>query len=112
MSIYCREGGCIAWDDPNNKEIDEKKVRMARKTEMQYIKERRVYTYVDREEVLRRGGKIIKVRWVDTNKGDRSHPNYRLRLVGMEFRIAPDDSLYAATPPPYGSARGSTPVSP
>ena len=36
----------------------------------------------DRAEVKASGGKIISTKWLDTNKGDESKPNYRSRLVG------------------------------
>ena len=45
------------------------------------------------------GGKLIKTRWIDINKGDMKTPNYRSRLVGKEFKTYADDSLCASTPP-------------
>ena len=45
-----------------------------------------------------RGGKIIKGRWVDTNKGDSTKPDYRARFVGKEFNTGIDPTLFAATP--------------
>ena len=59
----------------------------------------KVYDRVDKAEMIRRGGKIIKTRWIDVNKGDSQRPNYRSRLVGKEFKTYADDSLYASTPP-------------
>ena len=47
----------------------------------------------------RRGGKLIGTRWLDVNKSDAAHPDYRSRLVGKEYRQGADDSLYASTPP-------------
>jgi hypothetical protein len=44
------------------------------------------------------GKRPIKVRFVDVNKGDEAHPNYRSRLVAQEFRDG-TPSLFAATPP-------------
>ena len=44
-------------------------------------------------------GKLIDVRWIDTNKGDTANPNSRSRLVGREFNTYRDDAIYAATPP-------------
>ena len=41
----------------------------------------------------------IAVRWVDINKGDAAHPDYRSRLVAKEFRTDVRPELYAATPP-------------
>ena len=52
-----------------------------------------------RSEALKNGGPIISLRWIDVNKGDISFSSYRSRLVGQEFNIGKDDSLYAATPP-------------
>ena len=51
------------------------------------------------ENIRNRQGKVIGVRWVDVNKGDSIHKDYRSRLVGKEFRSGIDHSLYAATPP-------------
>ena len=45
------------------------------------------------------GGKMVSVKWLDTNKGDKDNPNYRSRLVAREFNTGKDDTLYASTPP-------------
>ena len=51
---------------------------------MGYVKKIGVYRYADRADAIRLSGgkKPIRVKWVDTDKGDR----YRSRLVAMEFR--------------------------
>ena len=49
--------------------------------------------------IKRVGGKLISVKGLDTNKGDRENPNYRSRLVGREYNDCKDDTLYASTPP-------------
>ena len=67
--------------------------------EMTYFDKLKVYDRVPRSEVKRTGGKLIGVRWVDINKGDATDRNYRSRLVGREFNVGKDDSLYASTPP-------------
>ena len=41
----------------------------------------------------------IAVRWVDINKGDSAHPNYRSRSVAKEFNTGVCPELFAATPP-------------
>jgi hypothetical protein len=48
----------------------------------------------------------IKTRWLDTNKGDPSHPNFRSRLVVKDIKAAkrPEDQLpanllFSSTPP-------------
>ena len=43
--------------------------------------------------------KLVRTKWIDTNKGDQAHPDYRSRLVAMEFNDGQDPSLFAATPP-------------
>ena len=42
--------------------------------------------------------KIIPRKWLDQNKGDNASPNYRSRLVGLEFVRETRDDLFAATP--------------
>ena len=46
-----------------------------------------------------RRGKCVGLKSLDIRKGDNARPNYRSRLVGREFNIHRDDSLYASTPP-------------
>jgi len=36
---------------------------------------------------------------VDTNKGSKTKPNYRTRLVALEFKVGNRPELYSATPP-------------
>ena len=61
--------------------------------------EREACRRLPREMAKARGGKIIRGRWVDTNKGDSAVPDYRARFVGMEFNTGVDPTLFAATPP-------------
>ena len=57
------------------------------------------------EECLKAGCVPIPMRWVDINKGDDQHPNYRSRAVLQETKrrstLGPDDiaSTFSATPP-------------
>ena len=74
-------------------------VRTARAEEMAYFKKVGVYKIVPRSHPQTTGGKVIGTRWVDVNKGDAEKPNCRSRLVGREFNVGKDDTLYAATPP-------------
>ncbi len=47
-----------------------------------------------------RGAKVIRVRWIDINKGDELNPDYRSRLVAMQFREGKGPAeWFAATPP-------------
>ena len=88
-----------ATDDVSGACLDPKLVLDARKVEMQFFEDMKGYDRGDRAEMIRRGGKIIKTRWIDVNKGDAAKPNYRSRLVGKEYKTYVDDSLYASTPP-------------
>ena len=57
-------------------------------------------TKVPEEECWRNtGNKPIGTRWVDVNKGDDEHPEYRSRLVAKEINTGRMEGLFAATPP-------------
>ena len=59
-----------------------------------------VYCNVSVDACWSKTGKApIAVRWIDINKGDEQHPNYRSRLVATEFKTDINPELYAATPP-------------
>ena len=47
----------------------------------------------------RTGKKPLGSRWVDVNKGDKLHPDVRIRLVAQEIAFRRNDDSYAATPP-------------
>ena len=90
-----------AFDDLTGDELSAPMVRQARKEEMRYFKDMRVYDKVPIEECLAETGrKPIAVRWVDINKGDTAQPNYRSRLVAKELRGNDENpDWFAATPP-------------
>ena len=71
---------------------------------MDHFKRLGVYRVVLISDQKRTGGKIIGTRWVDVNKGGPVNTNCRSGLVGREFNIGRDDTLYAATPPPRSTA--------
>ncbi len=61
---------------------------------------------VPRREMLENGKKAVTLKWIDTNKGDRTQPRYRSRLVAREIKKAmrsedrPDQAeLFSAMPP-------------
>jgi len=90
----------IAIDDQTGEPLCPKLVRIARKEEIAYFKERDVYEKVKLSECWEATGKNpIGVKWVDINKGDKANPNYRSRLVAMEFKTNERPEWYAATPP-------------
>ena len=91
----------IAWDDMSGVELDPEDVKRARKEEITYFKERRVYTKMPRSKVPK-GEKVIRVRWVDINKGDKQNKDIRCRLVAMDFKDADRPDLFAGTPPLEG----------
>ena len=62
-----------AWDDVSGAALDPKEVRRARLKEIQYIKDKKVWRRILRQEALRRGYKIVKGRWTDVNKGDSTN---------------------------------------
>ena len=70
-AVYFQEGIGYATDDVSNELLDPELVVDARKTEMTFFEYMKVYDRVDRAEMIRRRGKIIKTRWIDANKGDR-----------------------------------------
>ena len=79
--------------------LDASAVRRARAEEMEFFKKLGVYKRVPRSRFAELNGKMISVKWLDTNKGDRLNPNHRSRLVVREFNQGKDDTLYASTPP-------------
>jgi hypothetical protein len=88
------------WDDVSGEPLDPDLVRKARAEEMDEIRKHGVYKKVKRGIAWEATGKApIKVRWVDVNKGDKTHPEYRSRLVAKESKLDKRNDLFAATPP-------------
>ena len=67
----------------------------ARKLEIDFFKDRRVYKKLPKEPWMQ----VISTKWLDVNKGDEASPNYRARLVGREIAREKRDDILAATPP-------------
>ena len=66
----------------SGQELDGSMVMMARAEEMEEFMKHGVYVNVPLTQCRDRTGKEpIGVRWVDVNKGDKVHPEYRSRLV-------------------------------
>ncbi len=75
-------------------------VHQARKKELDYFNSKGVWTKKLKAEAYSRTGKPpVTVRWIDTNKGDDLHPNYRSRLVARDIRRPGEEALFAPTPP-------------
>ena len=60
-----------------------------------------MYVKVPTQQCLEETGQApIGTRWVDINKGDDVHVEYRSRLVAQELKkLSWADDLFAATPP-------------
>ena len=89
-----------AFDDQSGEELDFDRVLQARAEEMAEIAKHGVYIKVpvsERWEVTGKGP--VKTRWIDINKGDKLHPEYRSRFVAKDFNDSKRDDLFAATPP-------------
>ena len=66
--------------------MDPSLVKMARKDEPEEFRKHGVYEKVDIVECHDKTGKPpIGTKWVDVNKGDSMHPEYRSRLFAQEI---------------------------
>ena len=64
------------------------------------MKTRRVYDYFSTSEAVRRTGRRpLRLKWIDSNKGDTKDYNVRSRLVCTEVRRKGVEAIFAATPP-------------
>ena len=87
-------------DDITGQPLDPELCRIARKKEIDYFQSKGVWDLRNLQEAWARTGRPpISVRWVEVNKGDDEHPNYRSRLVAREIRMAGGDAIFAPTPP-------------
>eukprot|EP00971_Amphidinium_carterae_P069137 1368359-Amphidinium_carterae.1 len=82
------------YDDVHGGLLDPKMVRVCRAEEIAWMREHGTYTKVPRSHA--EGHKLVKVLWVDTNKGDAEKTR---RSGGCEGMAA---QLFAATPPLEG----------
>ena len=89
-----------ASDDVRGGVLPVAEVKRARQREVQYLKDRKVYAYSTWREALRKTGKRpLRLKWIDTNKGDTQNFNVRSRLVCTEIRRKGTESIFSATPP-------------
>ena len=63
-----QDGIGYATEDVSGAYLDPVLVAEARKVEMKFFEDMKVYDRVDRAEMQRRGGNIIKTRWIDANQ--------------------------------------------
>ena len=73
--------------DVNGNALESNLVQAARAEELEYIQKVNIWELTSINECFATTGrKPITLRWIDTNKGDIDHPNYRSRLVVREIR--------------------------
>ena len=76
------------------------KCAIARADELKEFSEHGVYLKVPIEECWKAAGKDpIGARWVDINKEDEAHPEYRSRFVAKDSKTDKREDLFASTPP-------------
>ena len=97
LQLKTKDGVSWAVDDVSGSPLDAEMVKKAREEEMSYFRRMVVYNKVPRSQS--RGYKLVRTKWIDINKGDVAVPDYRSRLVAMEFNEYSDPSLFASTPP-------------
>ena len=86
--------------DATGKESKKELVEAARANDLEVVRKMGVCRHVPREMCMRMTGRPpIKRRWVNTNKGDDLHPNYRSRRIAKEIRTNARPDLFTATPP-------------
>ena len=92
------EGEEMVADDVKKGSIPIRLVNQAKTEEQKYIEKMKVLDVVDRKEAS--GSKVIRTKWVVTNKGTPEKPNVRARWVAQEYKWmdGPDCEHYAPTP--------------
>ena len=94
------ENGHRFYDNVTGRPLETQRVLEARAEEIKYYKDKTIYIKVPRAKCFEKTGKApIRVRWVDVNKGDENEPNYRSRLVAMEFKKDVNTEWFSGTPP-------------
>ena len=98
------EWGLPWWTQENRPDVEKElgpgRINEAKRKEIQSFKEREVYEVVSRSEAEKPGAIKLSTKWVITNKGTKSAPVAKARLVAREFvsdRID-RDTLFAGTP--------------
>ena len=83
------------------KMLNTKLVKSAREEEIVEVRKHSVYIKVPISQCFEEtGSPPVGTRWIDVNKGDDKHVDYRSRLVAQELkRLSWADDLFAATPP-------------
>ena len=90
------EGEEMVADDVKKGSIPIRLVNQAKTEEQKYIKKMKVLDVVDRKEASR--SKVIRTKWVVTNKGTPEKPNVRARWVAQEYCEGGVDVVGVVTP--------------
>ena len=88
------------YDETTGELFNQRLVREAEDEELLRFKKMGVYDYVGRQTAHQDGeGVFVKVRWVRVNKGTKTNPHMKCRLVAQELGYGTRmDELYANTP--------------
>ena len=97
-------GKCEAWDDVKGGDLPIEEVREARKEEVDYMENRKLWSLKPLKDCWDKTGRDpVSMKWVDTNKGDDHSEDWeiRCRLVARDFKGKDTgrDDLFAETPP-------------
>ena len=91
------------FDAKTGKELDERTVAVARKEEIEFMRQIKLYDNVGWVESIRMTGRPpVSTKWVEVDKGTAEKPDVRCRLVARDFRVKGEghrDDLFAAMPP-------------
>ena len=93
------------FDANTGAELDPEKVAIARQEELAWVHRQNLYKKVPESQAFAAGKTPITMKWVDRNKGDLEHPNYRSRIVCREVKRArdaeyiPEYASFSAMPP-------------
>ena len=91
-------GSEVAWADVSGAALKPDEARRARAEEIKYVHDMRLFEQVPIDQCYARTGKApMSTRWVDINKGDQDHPNYRSRFVARGINTHRRDDLFVAT---------------
>ena len=90
-------------DDISGASLDPQKVKEARQVELDWLRKEKVYERVPASHAK---GALLKLKWVDVNKGDKENVKIRSRIVAKEVKKAkkPHEQMgaaetFSATPP-------------
>ena len=89
-----------AHDDVHGGALPPELVRAARRKEIQFLKDRKVYSVSTAAEAFRLTRRPpLELKWIDTNKVDQRLFNIRSRLECTEIRRKGIEAIFSATPP-------------